>query len=186
MVRDYAKRSTPKPRRKKRIFVTALIIIAAIMIPASMYYLKHQNVIHRNGQAIRKKLAIDPITTVRPRPNKPPTINKQSEFDFYTILPKMQVQIPSSTNTGLEITGQAANSRYILQVASLQSLRQAQELKDKLFSLGHSATITSFESKDGVIWNRVMTGPYSSLDEAETAQSNLKQQHIDGILIKID
>jgi len=184
MVRDYAKRPKRKPRRKTRI--TIIVAIIAIAVPASIYYVKYQNIIHRKDATIKKKLAIQPISTSRLKMTEQPTIRKQAEFDFYTILPKTQVQVPNSTNTELDITAQSANSRYILQVASLQSLKQAQQLKDKLFSLGYIANITSFESKGGIIWNRVMTGPYKSLEDAEDTQDRLRQQHIDGILIKLD
>lgn len=181
MVRDYAKRPPPqKKRRRMPIVIAILVITIALVIPTVMYYARYQKVIHK------KKLL---LATQSSKPAKrkaltPPADTKQSEFDFYTILPKMQVQVRTPSSTPTQISPQEAKGHYMLQVASLQSLKQAKQFKDKLFSLGYLAHIATFRSKDGEVWNRVITGPYNSLREAEKAQTTLQQHHIDSILLK--
>ncbi|WP_423063170.1 SPOR domain-containing protein [Candidiatus Paracoxiella cheracis] len=184
MVRDYAKRPPPQKKRRRMPIVIAISVIAiALVIPTVMYYVRYQKIIHK------KKLLLPTQSSksAKPKVLTPPADTKQtkqSEFDFYTILPKMQVQVRSTTSTPIQISPQEAKGHYMLQVASLQSLKQAKQFKDKLFSLGYLARITTFQSKNGEVWNRVITGPYNSLREAEKAQTTLQQHHIDSILLQ--
>jgi len=183
MVRDYANRPPPqKPRRGMRITLTSVVIMVAIVIPALTYYTKYHKVIH-NKNRIPKAVKIKATNPVKSKSTRTFPAPK-SEFDFYTILPKMQVPISNSTETTIRIPSpQDTKGHFMLQVASLQSLKEAQHLKSKLFALGYMASIESFQSNDGLAWNRVMIGPYT-IDDAEKAQVALHQQHIDSILLK--
>lgn len=169
MVRDYAKRRPPQPRRGKRIFITIAIILVAMAAPILMYYFQYQKTIHHTARTTTP-VAIKPL---KPKTSATPKSTPQAKFDFYTILPNMQVPIPSSMK----------HSTYVLQVASLQSLQEAQQLKTKLFSLGCLARIESFQADDDTLWNRVLAGPYTNLHDAQKAQTMLHQQHIDSTLL---
>ena len=82
MIKDYANRSThnEKPRHK-RTWLTLVVISLAIVIPAGMFYMKHQK--NQPKKPLPTPIAQTPKKT--PRPKK--TQNNNNDFDFYTLLP---------------------------------------------------------------------------------------------------
>lgn len=184
MARDYANQPPrQKKRRGMRIILTSVMITVVIVIFALTYYTKYHKVTH-NKRQIPKTVKIKAIHPVKSKSTRIFPAPK-SEFDFYTILPKMQVPISNSTETTIRIPSpQDTKGHFMLQVASLQNLKDAQRLKSKLFSLGYMTSIEPFQSKDGIAWNRVMIGPYTAIDDAQKAEAALHQQHIDSILLK--
>lgn len=127
-------------------------------------------------RAVRKLPESDPL----PAPVKP-------RFDFYTILPEMEVAIPEKELTGKPVHGLAqveAAGTYILQAGSFGSFEEADHLKASLVLLGIEATIqTVTVNKD--TWHRVHIGPYKELTELNEVRARLKQNHIDAVLLKI-
>lgn len=76
-----------------------------------------------------------------------------------------------------------AQSHYVLQVAALAKLSDADSMKARLALLGFNAFIQSFEHQ-GKTWYRVKAGPYASLAEAEKARKVLSNNHLSGMLIR--
>lgn len=124
---------------------------------------------------------------------------RKIDFDFYTVLPKMEVQVaeaePStavkpqatstkpSSQTASKPSDTSIKEQYRLQIASFKLQDVAEELRTRLLLSGMKAYIEASRSgKD--TWYRVFAGPYASLTEAEAAKEVLKQQNINGILKK--
>jgi len=74
--------------------------------------------------------------------------------------------------------------RYVIQVGSFRILEDAKRLREKLAARGFSTNITPV-SQQSTYWYRVMVGPFSSLMQAQQAQSSIaNREHITGMIRK--
>lgn len=136
-------------------------------------------------------------------------------FDFYKILPKMEVEVPTgegssnsagtntppvtntpekTSTTATATTGQGANSntvipreasRYLVQVTALKNYQDADRIKAELLLSGFAAHITTYKTTDNAIWHRVWLGPFYSLSLAQSTQQKLQQQNRPSLIKKI-
>jgi cell division protein FtsN len=116
--------------------------------------------------------------TVTAVPEKP-------RFEFYTILPKLEVEIPETEikiRKHEEKRGKVGPGQYLLQVGSFRMYKDADRLKAKLAMLGIESIIETAKVKD-TIWNRVKLGPYRSLNAVERIRKKLRQNQIDAIVM---
>ncbi|HET9482766.1 MAG TPA: SPOR domain-containing protein, partial [Xanthomonadales bacterium] len=89
------------------------------------------------------------------------------KYDFYTVLPEMEVVIPES-----EVTAEAARpapdaepgARYFLQTGSFRSSEDAEQMKARLALMGLRAQVVSVDI-NGQQWHRVRVGPYATARE---------------------
>ena len=127
-----------------------------------------------------RKVHKDPI----PPPPKP-------RFDFYTLLPEMEVIVPEQ-----EISGKAEQGvkkieepgTYFLQVGSFRNGEQADRFRAELSMLGletsiQKVTINNTDSTD--TFHRVRVGPFSDLEVLNRARRTLNKRSIDNQLIRI-
>ncbi len=125
-------------------------------------------------------------------------------FDFFTLLPELEVVIPEdepqekpvpeATKTseptsvspvppGPNIPEVQATGGYLLQVGSFQRNSEADAMKAKLALLGVEANIESVSvNKD--TWHRVRIGPYKDLGKVNEFREHLRKNHIDSLLMK--
>lgn len=113
-------------------------------------------------------------------------------FDFYTMLPKMQVSVNENNKSGTNTksaTGKSASASatehcdYVLQIASFKNYKDADTLKAKLILTGYNVAIKA-SKKNGTTWHRVFVGPYQSKTAAMRARRDLKQQHLFGLVLQ--
>ncbi len=69
------------------------------------------------------------------------------------------------------------NNRYRLQLAAFKQYKDADELKAKLILRGYPTTINS-ATVNGAIWYRLWIGPYDTVTQAKTTQTQLEQTHL--------
>ena len=97
---------------------------------------------------------------------------KKPDYDFYSVLPEMEVVIPKE-----ELEQQAArNSKeysYLLQIASFKDRSDAEGLKAQIAFAGQIAHIQSI-SVDGQDFYRVRVGPFDSSREADKQKRQLE------------
>lgn len=103
-------------------------------------------------------------------------------FDFYTILPEMEVIIPDKEVKNRAVPKGPAES-YFLQAGSFKNLADADALKANLALLGVEAKIQSV-SAGGDTWHRVRLGPYSDLNQLDQVRARLRQNNINAIPVK--
>lgn len=158
-----------------------------------------------------------------PQPNPQATAPKASEaavaddkkaaaapkknYDFYSVLPEMEVVIPDAelsakaraeqqrqqaaaqnpaaagTPPPPEPSVAASGARYVLQAGSYPDPKAAEELKAKLALSGFVAKVQSV-NVNGKTWHRVRVGPYSSASDVETAKAGLAEAGINAIALK--
>lgn len=124
---------------------------------------------------------------VRKTPEVPKT-----QFDFYTILPEMEIAIPDSEVSDSSTDKNPAfkhDSQFILQAGSFNKLAQADQMKANLALLGvqadiQSVTINNANNK-ATTWHRVRLGPYDSFSEMNRIRSRLRRNNIEALLLKL-
>lgn len=125
---------------------------------------------------------------------------QKPRFDFYTILPEMEVVVPEETSNNKPVIA-AANDEsvepeettraekpvveeYRLQFGSFKAFEDADQLKAKLVINGVEADIQSVNIQNQA-WYRVRSPAYSALPQAERAKQALQQAGVSSILLKL-
>jgi cell division protein FtsN len=130
---------------------------------------------------------------------EPAAGNARPRYDFYTVLPEMEVLIPDSelqaqvraeTPAATGTPGQPATAavppsgvRYRLQAGSYRDPRPAEEAKARLALLGISASVQSVNI-NGATFHRVYVGPYTSAGEVERVKQQLADNGVPAITVR--
>jgi len=129
----------------------------------------------------------------------PPTAEGEQlalpKFDFYKILPEIEVKVPEEElaatppETPPDIPADqkpaAEQATYLLQIASFQDFNDADQAKAQLALQGVSATIQRVVINGQDVWHRVHVGPYSDLGEAQRMRARLNQLGVNAIVLKL-
>jgi cell division protein FtsN len=109
------------------------------------------------------------------------------QFDFYTILPEVEVIVPDyeiNTRTREERVGQGKTASYFLQAGSFKDFKDADNLRAKLALMGIESKVE--KAKVGnVVWNRVKMGPYAQMASVSTIRTRLRENGIDVIVMEV-
>ncbi|MCS3904146.1 cell division protein FtsN [Methylohalomonas lacus] len=119
-------------------------------------------------------------------------------FDFYTILPEMEVSVPEwesetserggDENTAAE-TGPVSSpdeaESYILQIGSFREPDEAERVKAQLAMLGITTEVQRVVIDGGDVWHRVRAGPYDKADELKQTRQRLIENDIDFMLLRL-
>ena len=193
MPRDYKHRATA---RRKHHTSPWLYLIAGLMIGLLVSLI------------IYIKMAVLPVTETEALPTPPEAEPPQEEiredkksdtvqsqppapkprFDFYTILPEMEVVIEEHEISGEPQQGVRQVEKpglYLLQAGSFRSYEQADKLKAELALMGLETDIHKAPGSGQESWNRVRVGPYNNLAELNEVRALLRQNGINAILIRV-
>ena len=116
-------------------------------------------------------------------------------FDFYTLLPEMEVLVNKPKNTKQPIVTSPPQQQetpkkesekisYMLQVGSFRKLSDADVFKAKLAFLGIESKVQTVTIDNKDTWHRVQVGPIIGRDKADALQKQLKQNEIDSLLMR--
>jgi cell division protein FtsN len=132
----------------------------------------------QEARDVRKERA-EPV----PPPPKP-------RFDFYTILPEMEVVVPEPPRAA-EAPRQAAAppaapppGTYLLQAGAFRRYEEADRLKASLALIGVEANIHTV-TINLETWHRVRIGPYTSLEQLDRVRTRLREHAIETVLLKV-
>ena len=181
-----------------------LTLSALVLIKDWAPMLRKRNLPQPNAEATAPK---ESETAVADEAAKKPAPPKKS-FDFYSVLPEMEVVIPDAELTAKAraeqqrqqaamAQSQTANAnaaaataatpsdsgRYVLLAGSYGDPKAADEAKAKLAMLGVVAKVQSI-TINGKTWNRVMVGPYANASDTETAKKSLADNGVKAIPMK--
>ncbi|MGI9304157.1 MAG: SPOR domain-containing protein [Gammaproteobacteria bacterium] len=184
MTRDYknSRRKKPQPVPGGVWFLAGLITGAALSL--LVYFQVRPGVIEQPIAAV--------TSPPEPESGQP---EPERSFDFYTLLPELEVVVPDSPEPAPvqqhietiapapQPTAAAALTRYILQAGSFQKEKDADGLKANLALLGVEASIQTVKIDDN-IWHRVRVGPYTDLGSVKQVRKQLKRNAIDTLLVK--
>ena len=117
---------------------------------------------------------------------KPDDKKSKERFDFYTILPEMEVVVPDDRNKDGRTAPIDKPGTYFLQAGSFRSFAEADSLKAQLALLGVEAKIDTVTINNTDTWHRVRVGPYRNLRELNKIRTRLLNNNISAILLKIN
>jgi len=208
MSRDYKTRATRKRKKSLPGYVWLLSGLAIGLFIAFIVYLDKQPDSEKDfGSAVQEeleklKLQSKKQDTTKAKTNKKTEIKKEKKeqkFNFYKILPELEVFIPENetrppesstvtkqkqTTKNTNTSKKLANKQYVLQIGSFQSLNDAEKLKANIAFLGLAAHIQHV-TVNKQAWHRVRTGPYTSKQQMYKNQKTLKQNNISSISLKL-
>lgn len=114
--------------------------------------------------------------------------SEKPRFDFFTVLPEMEVVIPEQ-----ELTRQAeplagtvpgnALDGFVLQAGSFRNAADAEQMKARLALLGSVASIQTV-TVNGETWHRVRIGPFEGARKADEMRRLLDDNNIDTLVLK--
>lgn len=108
-------------------------------------------------------------------------------FDFYTILPELEVYVPeilTPKNTSKpSIKSAPDNALYFLQVGSFKKNEDADKRRAELAFLGFESGIQTV-TVNANRWHRVRIGPIKGSEEINRIRNRLKQNNIQNMLLK--
>jgi hypothetical protein len=109
------------------------------------------------------------------------------EFDFYKILPEMEVKVPDWEISSPERKQHTDFGRgtYVLQVGSFKQHPDADRAKAKLALRGIRAKIHRVVINGQDVWYRVHVGPYSNISDIQAMRAKLIESGNDFIVLKI-
>lgn len=102
-------------------------------------------------------------------------------FSFYKALPEHEVPVTATPATKKAVPAQWY---YIIQVASFQSAKDAEDLRAKLILENFDAYTESSRSKSGTVWHRILVGPFANRSQMEGARSHLQAMRFNPMPIK--
>ncbi len=190
---DYKHRASPRPRPKNHSGNSGLWFFAGFIAGAFVMGL------------VWLKLGPDLAAGRVPglSPDKPQAAENhrqpvpKPEFQFYTILPEMEVVIPDeeilppkSTRPqpvpAQEVTPQPASKEaYILQMGSFRKFVDADRMKARLALIGIEAEIQKVSINNKDTYHRVRSGPYSSQTQLNRMRNLAKENNISTLVIKL-
>jgi cell division protein FtsN len=212
MAADYKSRVNSKQKKSLPGYVWLLSGLAIGLFIAFIVYLDKQPANENDfGSAVQleleklKQQAKGSSGNQKPASKDATAEKKEQKFNFYTILPELEVLIPenetrppevknnsvsSSTSTTSSSSSSSSTNKsdsakqYILQVGSFQNLSDAEKLKANLAFLGIEADIQRVVVNSQA-WHRVRTGPYRNKQQLYQNQKTLKQNNIDAISMEL-
>ncbi|HFD80878.1 MAG TPA: SPOR domain-containing protein [Gammaproteobacteria bacterium] len=191
MARDYKHRG--RRRRRKSApspWLWALTGVVVGLFVAFLVFLQIQPKPSTGeiSMVLEKPAPQDTRVVRKPEPKAPPPPQKP-RFDFYDILPSMEVVVPEEeirgTPTHEGVRRVERPGTYLLQAGSFRRRKQADQLRARLAMLGMETSIQSVSVAGNQTWHRVRVGPFSNLRELNRARGELKKNGIDTILIRL-
>jgi cell division protein FtsN len=135
-------------------------------------------------QTATKPVPAAPVGTAEPAPAPV----EKPHFDFYTILPELEVVIPeqkrSVKGAPPQVSRIEAPGTYVLQMGSFRNVKDADRLKAQLALMGVEANIETV-TVNSTKWHRVRVGPYSHTGLLNDVRSRLAANDVDFMLLKI-
>jgi cell division protein FtsN len=122
-----------------------------------------------------------------PTPDSAQSGDSGTEFDFYDMLPKQEVEVardaakPASTSSAAGAIDTPGS--YVLQVGSYRNFADADRVRAKLAIQGVESNIQKI-SIDNDVWHRVRIGPLNNLNKLEETRRKLREAQIDALVIK--
>ena len=197
MARDYKTRANPKPKQQQTsgwIWFFAGLLVG--LFAAGLAWLKfgqyptHQVAPAKPGNTHAQRQQ-EP-TKAKPKEQK--TLPPKPRFDFYTVLPEMEVVVPepepiprqASQKQSVSTTASTkTGSAYMLQMGSFLKYEDADRMKASLALLGIQAEIQKVTINNKDTYHRVRSGPYRNSQQVNRLRTQLQKNGVNSLLIKL-
>jgi len=190
MPRDYAKRQH-KEHRPIPGWIWMLAGLAIGLFVALLVYIKDNSsgklaITETVAKVFQKQTETRGVK--KEKTNKPPepTTSSKPKFDFYTILPELEVAIPEQEliNTNNNPPANTTNQQYMLQAGSFKKFEEADKLKARLALQGIVANIQKVKINATDTWHRVRIGPLSNIKTLNQTRRRLRNLGIASIVVR--
>lgn len=195
MAKDY--KNTPKRKSKKPKaapgWVWMLAGLSIGLFVAFLVYLKDHPVELGKGNkpapVVDKSRAAESGQKAKATEQKDNNQTQKPRFDFYNLLPEMEVFIPEQEIAAeRESNSSGEQVVYDLQVGSFRQFEDADRLRAKLALMNFEShiqriTINGNYNREQT-WFRVRVGPFKSAREMGTIRNRLRDQAMDPIVLK--
>ncbi|ORU90689.1 MAG: sporulation-like protein [Cycloclasticus sp. symbiont of Poecilosclerida sp. M] len=192
MARDYKNKLQPKVKQSNSV-QGWLWLLAGLVIGGFVMFLSElakqtpsqasppttKPIVKNEVRDVKKTAEPDVQTTIK---------STKPRFDFYTILPEMEVVIPENEineRRRQEGTGTGKIGPFMIQIGSFQKLADADSLKARLALLGVESHIEVVE-RQGTTWHRVKSGPFANFSGVDKTQNILHRNQINSIVLKVN
>ncbi len=199
MPRDYAK--TPRPKHPNSIPGWAWLLagLAIGLFVAMLVYINDSTPVMTKSAVKDAFTSIVNTTTdnvkelkkqannLSNKQDSSKTKDTRPRFDFYTILPELEVTVPDEElqeQTKSTSTVSKTTSPLMLQAGSFRRLEAADKLKATLALQGISARIQVITKNNGDKWHRVQVGPINDLNILNKTRHRLRKMGIASIVVK--
>ena len=186
-----ASKPTPRQRQNQQRQVPGWVwLFTGLVTGVFITFLYHLAELRFNpDKPVQAKVASAPIVT-------PEATEKAPRFDFYAVLPKMEVIVPKSEDDNSKTsasknTNAAPQNRnhgdeqYLLQAGSFRSSEDADRRRATLILQGYSVRVQPVELPSGDTWHRVMIGPFSNINALHKAQDKMASVGVETLPIKV-
>ncbi len=187
MPRDYAKRTTSrKPKSAVPGWAWMVIGLLVGLFIAFLVYLQQgggKETVRKPVSATAKPPASDTRAVTKTPPPEPPKKKEGISFDFYNILPELEVVIPEEE---LKQDGATTDEKatYYLQVGSFKNSTDAEARKAELLLLNFAPSVQTVTIDGNQTWHRVRIGPFTDRRKVDQARRRLQDNGIDFIMLK--
>ena len=190
MPRDYKHRAVKKPPKKPLPawlwLITGLLLGGFIV---GLVWLKGQSA-DAGGEWVGAKPDRPPQGAPRPATGTEVPPPPKPRFDFYNMLPEMEVLVPDEQlddePPSIARSASTPPATYLVQVGSFRRTEDAERLKAQLALLGFEAKIVKAKINAQDTRYRVRSGPYAGKDALNSARARLADNGFKGIVIRID
>lgn len=182
MARDYKRRSRKKAAAPGPAWFAAGL--AAGLAVALVVQLHHAR---RAPDAEPVATRTQPASQQVEGPVEPPA-EEESGFDFYTMLPGLEVVVPEEPartrpDDRSAPAPELAPGRYWIQAGSFRRFADADRRKAELALLGLTSSIQAV-SIEGQTWHRVRIGPLPDAGQAEATRRQLADAGIGALAVR--
>jgi len=205
-VKDFKNRAARKKARKcAPVWICLVIGYVLGGFSVGMIWWSQSAEISNNPSWIGDKpKSVQPVAPASETKTKTSPKIEPPEFDFYSLLPELEVVVPEEELAGtprkppedktkIKTKPQkpevikppvVPKSGYLIQVSSFRNGRDADSLKAGLAMLGLHAQVNKANIK-GTTWHRVRVGPYKSAAEVQRVRRQLVNSGHKTMVIKI-
>jgi cell division protein FtsN len=140
-------------------------------------------------RAVREATGADEGQLVAGHEKQPSEKKKRPRFEFYTMLPEMEVAVPehelksASNKTRKQVETEGVT--YVLQAGSFRDLAQADRLKAELTLIGMPVEIQTVSIEGGKKWHRVRVGPFTNLQALDETRNELQSNGLKVMVLKV-
>lgn len=116
-----------------------------------------------------------------------PAKPKPPHFEFYTVLPDKEKVVPDyeiKTREREERIGKAKEAKYVMQVGSFKTFKEADQLRAKLALMGIASKVDKAKV-DGTLLHRVKLGPYTQMKSVNDIRLRLKSMGANVIVTEV-
>ena len=183
--RKSAKKS--KPSRGWLWFLVGVLVgVGGTLFAEFQEYFSAEGVVEVVREATRSDAS---KVSAKSTEKEPGQKTKRPRFEFYTMLPEMEVAVPEHelARAGASTDRKPENDGviYVLQAGSFRKFAQADRLKAELALIGMPAQIQTVSIEGGSKWHRVRVGPFTNLQALNEARSELQSNGLKVMVLKV-